>query len=321
MVDVGMKHFLILSVTMLCLLGCRREADQALGTLEWDRVNNRIPASEAILDIVVHEGQRVTAGTLLMQVDDRKIVSSYNELQARLQQAEWELKELEAGPRPETIAEVRARLEASLATMKNSEENYQRQQTLLGTKSTSKQKLDNARNEYLNAKGEVNVLSASLDKLLAGTRREQVEQAKCRVASLQAQLEQVQLIRDDYSISAARDGVVDSLPFKLGDRPPANAVVCTLLAGDRPWARVYIPEPYRSRMLPGSEYRLRIDGQEKVFSVRLRSISSVASFTPYFALSEKDRSRLSYIAELEIVDPEASKLTGGTPVQLLLEEQ
>ncbi len=141
------------------------------------------------------------------------------------------------------------------------------------------------------------------------------------MASLQAQLEQVQLIREDYWIRAVRDGVVDSLPFKLGDRPPVNAVVCTLLAGDRPWARVYIPEPYRSRMLPGSEYRLHLNGQEKVFSVRLRSISSVASFTPYFALSEKDRSRLSYIAELEIVDQEARKLTGGTPVQLLLEEQ
>ena len=321
MVVVGMKHILILSVTMLCLLGCRSEGDQALGILEWDRVNSRIPASEAILDIVVQEGQHVTAGTLLMQVDNRKIVVRYNELQARLQQAVWELKELEAGPRPETIAEARARLEAALATMKNSDENYQRQQSLLGTKSTSKQKLDNARNAYLNAKGEVNVLSAGLDKLLAGTRREQVEQAKCRVASLQAQLEQVQLIREDYSIRAARDGLVDSLPFKLGDKPPVNAVVCTLLAGDKPWARVYIPEPYRSHMLPGADFGLHVDGQQHIFTARLRSISSVASFTPYFALSEKDRSRLAYVAELEIVDPEASKLTAGTPVQLMLEEQ
>ncbi len=72
-------------------------------------------------------------------------------------------------------------------------------------------------------------------------------------------------------------------------------------------------------MLPGSTFRLKIDGRQQVFSTRLRFISSVASFTPYFALSERDRSRLSYIAELEIMDPEASKLTAGTPVQLLLE--
>lgn len=314
-----MKYSLILSLTMLCLLGCRTEAEQALGTLEWDRVNSRIPASEAILDVAVQEGQRVSAGTLLMQIDDRKIASSYDDLQARLEQAIWQLKELKAGPREEIIAEARARLEAALATMKNSDESYQRQQALFTTNSTSKQKLDNARNGYLNAVGEVNVLSASLDKLLAGTRKEQVEQAKFRVASLQAQLEQMQLIRDEYSIRATRDGVVDSLPFKLGDRPPVNAVVCTLLAGDRPWARVYIPEPYRSRMLPGADFRLHIDGRQQVFSVRLRAISSVASFTPYYALSERDRSRLSYIAELEIMNPEASELTAGTPVQLLLE--
>ncbi|WP_319548872.1 HlyD family efflux transporter periplasmic adaptor subunit [Desulfogranum marinum] len=314
-----MKYSLILSLTMLCLLGCRNEPEQALGTLEWDRVNSRIPASEAILEIAVQEGQRVNAGTLLVQIDDRKIASSYNDLQARQEQAIWQLKELKAGPREEIIAEARARLNAALATMKNSDESYQRQQALFTTNSTSKQKLDNARNTYLNAVGEVNVLSASLDKLLAGSRKEQVEQAKCRVASLQAQLEQMQLIRDEYSIRATRDGVVDSLPFKLGDRPPLNAVVCTLLAGERPWARVYIPEPYRSQMLPGSTFRLKIDGRQQVFSTRLRFISSVASFTPYFALSERDRSRLSYIAELEIMDPEAGKLTAGTPVQLLLE--
>lgn len=315
----NMKYSLILSLTMLCLLGCRNEPEQALGTLEWDRVNSRIPASETILEIAVQEGQRVNAGTLLVQIDDRKIASGYNDLQARLEQAIWQLKELKAGPREEIIAEARARLEAALATMKNSDESYQRQQALFTTNSTSKQKLDNARNGYLNAVGEVNVLSASLDKLLAGTRKEQVEQAKYRVASLQAQLEQMQLIRDEYSIRATRDGVVDSLPFKLGDRPPLNAVVCTLLAGDRPWARIYIPEPYRSHMLPGSTFRLKIDGRQQVFSTRLRFISSVASFTPYFALSERDRSRLSYIAELEIMDPEAGELTAGTPVQLLLE--
>ncbi len=225
----SMKYSLILSLTMLCLLGCRTEPEQALGTLEWDRVNSRIPASEAILEIAVQEGQRVNAGTLLVQIDDRKIASSYNDLQARQEQAIWQLKELKAGPREEIIAEARARLDAALATMKNSDESYQRQQALFTTNSTSKQKLDNARNTYLNAVGEVNVLSASLDKLLAGSRKEQVEQAKCRVASLQAQLEQMQLIRDEYSIRATRDGVVDSLPFKLGDRPPLNAVVCTFL--------------------------------------------------------------------------------------------
>lgn len=54
-------------------------------------------------------------------------------------------------------------------------------------------------------------------------------------------------------------------------------------------------------MLPGNKYIVRIDGQEIDFTAQLRTVSSKASFTPYFALSEDDRARLSYVAELSIV--------------------
>lgn len=87
---------------------------------------------------------------------------------------------------------------------------------------------------------------------------------------------------------------------------------------DRPWARVYVPEPFRAGMKPGKDYQLKIDGLPQTFNATLRSISSEASFTPYFALTEKDRSRLVYVAELDIQGEAATALTAGTPVQLLL---
>jgi len=313
------KHGLILVIILAFLSGCEKAPEQALGTLEWDRVNSRIPASEVIVDILVQEGEQVSAGTILMQVDDRKIAEKYRDFEARLHQASWQLKELEAGPLPQTIAEARARLDAARASLKNSKEIYRRQQNLFKTNFTSREDLDNARNLYLTKKEQANELTENLDKLLAGTRIEQIEQARSRLESLYAQLKQIQLLQEDYAIKATRDGFVDSLPFKKGDRPPAQAVVCTMLAGDLPWARVYIPEPFRSRMLPGNQYALKIDGQQQNFSARLRTISSEPSFTPYFALYENDRSRLSYVAELDVTDTKAGELTAGTPVQLILE--
>lgn len=311
---------LLLFVFFLTLFsGCRENPEQALGTLEWDRVNSRIPASEVILDILVDEGQHVSAGTVLVKIDDRKIAQQYQNLEARQVQASWQLKELEAGPLPQTIAEARARFEASQSTLKNSTEIYNRQQRLFKTNFTSREDLDNAKNLYLTRKEKTKELSEYLDRLLAGTRIEQIEQARSQVASLAAQLEQMRLLQDDYTIRATRDGIVDSLPFKIGDKPPPQTVVCTLLAGESPWARVYIPEPFRSTMLPGNQYTLKIDGQKNDFTAQLRSISSKASFTPYFALSENDRARLSYVAELDITDSGARNLTAGTPVQLLLE--
>jgi len=304
---------------LLLLQGCEQPAEQALGTLEWDRVNHRTPASEIIVEIAVKEGQRVDKGDLLLVIDDRKIVQQYRDLKAQLEQASWRLLELETGPRPQTIAEARARLEAAKATLENDREIYERREKLFKNDFSSQEQRDNSYNRYITSKERVTELSEMLDELLAGTRIEQVEQARSMVNALSARLSRLSLLKDDYTITASRSGLVDSLPFKSGDKPPAHSIVCTVLAGDKPWARVYIPETYRSRMKPGDRYDLMIDGQPHTFTAQLRSISSEASFTPYFALSENDRSRLSYIAQLDLVDLEARELTAGTPVQLILE--
>lgn len=319
---LGRALFLLAAAIVICCLpGCRENPPQALGTLEWDRVHHRTPAGEEIIDILVREGQQVAAGTLLMQIDDRKVREQWREIDAQVSRAEWQLKELEAGPRPEIIAETRARLRAAQVTMDTAHEQYQRQETLITTRATSRQQLDNARNTYQNAREQVNVQTAVLDRLLAGTRREQINQARFALSALRAQRDRMQLMLEEYAIRAARGGRVDSLPFKRGDTPPGQAVVCTLLAGQRPWARVYVPEPFRARMLPQQTYTVLVDGRQRPYAARLRSISSEASFTPYFALAENDRSRLSYVAELELTEEEADQLTAGTPAQLVLERE
>jgi HlyD family secretion protein len=56
-----------------------------------------------------------------------------------------------------------------------------------------------------------------------------------------------------------------------------------------------------------------VDGVDGAFTGRVRWVSSDATFTPYFALTEHDRSRLSYLAEIDI--PEAADLPSGVPLQ------
>lgn len=313
------RLLLLLAAALILLQGCDGKPEQALGTLEWDRVNSRTPASEIIVDIAVTEGQRVQAGDVLLRIDDRKISQQYNDVEAQLKKASWQLQELETGPRPQTIAEARSRLEAARATLENDREIYERRRQLYKTDFTSLEQRDNSYNAYINSKERVAELTETLEKLLIGTRIEQIEQARSQITSLTARLAGLQLQKEDYSVTASRDGLVDSLPYKIGDKPPARSIVCTLLSGDRPWARVYIPEAHRARMLPGKEYGLRIDGLQHEFTARLRAIASDASFTPYFALSENDRSRLSYVGQFDLIDEKALELTAGTPVQLSLD--
>ena len=59
---------------------------------------------------------------------------------------------------------------------------------------------------------------------------------------------------------------------------------------------------------------VRVDGVAEALEGRVRWVSADASFTPYFALTEHDRSRLSYLAEVDLED--ARDLPSGVPLQV-----
>lgn len=315
------RIWVVLVAIIAGLSGCEHAPQEALGTLEWDRVNSRAIQSEVIVEIFVKEGESVKEGTPLLRLDDAKQKAVVEKYEAELQQAIWKEKELVKGPRDEEIAEARARLSAAEANVVTTSLIYDRQKTLRKGDFTSEELLDNARNSFLNAKAQLEERTETLNKLLAGTRHEQLEQARAQVAAIEAALLNARLTLAEYVVTAQRDGRVESIPYKLGDRPTSMSVVCTLLSGEQPWARVYIPEPWRSKMSTGVEYELAVDGQEAPYRVKLRKLEAKSSFTPYFALTERDRSYLSYVAELDFIEEDARALSAGTPVQLHLESK
>jgi HlyD family secretion protein len=81
---------------------------------------------------------------------------------------------------------------------------------------------------------------------------------------------------------------------------------------------VYVPEPLRAAYRQGAAVTLRVDGVEAPLSGKVRFVSAEASFTPYYSLTQKDRTRLSYLAEITVDDARAADLPVGVPVQVTL---
>ena len=179
---------------------------------------------------------------------------------------------------------------------------------------TSAESVDAAQN-FLNAAGaRIELVNAQLAELEAGTRPEQIQQTNGQLAQLHAQLASLELDRQRLLLTSTAGGIVDSLLFEPGERPRAGDVVAVLLSGDQPYARLYIPEPMRVQIRPGSQLQVAVDGYPSTLTGTVRRIASEASFTPYFALNERDRSRLSYVAEISLPTlPE--RLPDGVPVQ------
>ena len=300
--------------------GCSKRVPQALGTLEFDRITLPAPAAERIVAIDVREGEQVRAGQPLLQLDPAHTRAQLAAAQAQLEQQRELLAELQAGPRREDIAKARANLAAVQAQAREARAYYARLASLKGNGYVAAADLDRARAAAGNAEGQTSAARAALDELLHGTRPEQLAQAQAAVAAAEAQVSAQQVLLGKLAVVAPRAGRIDALPYRLGDQAPVGAPLAILLAGDAPYARIYVPEQQRANVHVGDAVSVHVDGRGQSLQGRVRLIRSEPVFTPYYALTGEDAARLSYIAEVAL-GKDAANLPAGLPLHADLPER
>jgi HlyD family secretion protein len=288
----------------------------AVGTLERDRLELRAETDDPIVELAAREGEDLAAGALILRLDDARLRSQRDREGARRDQAAARLAELMRGPRGERIAEARARLEGDESTLAIAERELERERNLASSGVVATARVDERTRERDAALARRDQDRAALAELLNGTTREELDQARGAVAAAEAELAEVEVRAERLAVRAPVAGRLDALPYELGERPRAGDVVAVLLAAGAPYARVYVPEPLLVAARQGAPAEVRVDGDERVFRGRVRRLSSEAAFTPHFALTERDRSRLAYLAEVELVETTATDLPTGVPVEV-----
>jgi HlyD family secretion protein len=229
-------------------------------------------------------------------------------------QAEARLQELAHGARIETIDAARANLARARVTEDDADTEYKRVAELKTRNLVAASTVDQALAARNQRRAETRAADAQLRELTQGTRPEQIEQAAAAVEAAKAVLASLDLTRARLTIRAPRAGCVDALPFRVGDQPPVGAALVSMLVGDAPYARVFVPAPRRSALKIGDRFEVHVEGSDRAYQATLRSIRSEPSFTPYYALAGDDASRLVYRAELLLDGAEASELPAGLPI-------
>ena len=301
--------------------GCGKNSDPYIvGTLEWERVELVADAAEPIIEIAVHEGDRVSKDQALLRLDARRAQAQLDQAHAARNQAAARLAELVRGTRAERILEASARLTGADQVLDVRSQELERAQQLLQQKLVSPDDMDKARAARDSARAERDAARAILNELQAGNTKEQIEQARQAVLQADATVHLLELNLERLTLRAPTDARVDALPFHLGERPAIGNVVAVLLAGAYPYARVYVPETMRAQVHPGDSAQVFVDGVTDPANGKVRMVSNDPTFTPYFALTEHDRGRLSFVAKIDLVDS-TQNFPGGIPVNVVMSDK
>lgn len=309
------KYWLIAILTVVSACDWADDSNRVVGELASERIELTAEVDEPIVEIAVSEGQSVTAGQILVRQDDTRARARLAEAEAALAQQQARLDELVRGPRSEQIAAARANLEGAIEELEFRNSEFRRITEVHARGLASPDMLDRAEAALDAATANRKLRQAELEERLAGTTAEELAQAEQAVKQMAARRDGAAVDLERHDLVAPVDGVADSRLFERGERPARGQPVMVVLGGEQPYARVYVPERLRARITAGAGALIHVDGIEVPVKGRVRWVSSEAAFTPYYALTEHDRGRLSFVAKVDVVE-DRERLPDGVPVEV-----
>jgi len=314
-----MKTSITTFAAILALAGCSTDENpnRVVGELTSDRYELTAEVSEPITTIDVAEGEWVTAGQVLLSQDDTRARARLAESSAALAQQQARLDELVRGPRSEQIAAGRANVEGATQELEFRQADMKRVEEIHARGLASPDLLDRAAAALDAAQANLKLRLAQLEEMLAGTTIEELAQAEQAVKQAEARRDAIQVDVDRHETRAPVDGITDSRLFEVGERPVPGQPVMIMLGGQQAYARVFVPETIRVHVSAGTPAAIYVDGLDEPLEGRVRWVSSESAFTPYFALTERDRGRLSYVAKVDITT-QRDRLPDGVPVEVEL---
>ncbi len=169
-----------------------KNTTEVVGTLEARRsVALKPEVAGRVVGILVNEGDRVSPGQAIAQLDSRDLDAQLLEARANLARTQAELAELEAGSRSEDIEEARAKLQAAQARLANTrggarpEEIAQAESQLQSARAEAELAVQRAnRYRQLRQAGAISADQYQEYQIQATTAAASVEQAQRRLAEL-----------------------------------------------------------------------------------------------------------------------------------------
>lgn len=278
------------------------------GNVDQRQVSLAFNTAERITELTVREGDRVSPGQLLGRLDVRTPRLRVTQAEAQIGVAEQVLARLQAGTRPEEIAQARAAAAAAAADAEFAAQQLARLQAArddTAGRGVAQQDLDSAAAKRKVALAQRDSADKALALAIAGPRREDIRQAEAQLAAARADKALAERQIEESELKAPIAAVVRARLLEPGDIASPQRPVFTLAIMQPKWVRAFVPEPRLSQIRAGMAAQVSTDSAPaQPLPGRIGFISSVAEFTPKTVQTEELRTSLVYEVRIEVDDPQ-----------------
>lgn len=179
------------------------------GVVQPERSINLSPKTSGILkQLLVKEGDRVQENQILAYMDDSNLQGQLTQAEGQVANAQANLQRALAGNRSQDIAQAQARVIDAEAALRQAEQNFRQNQQLLTDGAINRRDFNNSLADRDRAIAQVTEAKQALSLQRAGSRPEDIAQARAQLTTSEGQLQTIQAQINDTIIRAPFSGVM-----------------------------------------------------------------------------------------------------------------
>jgi len=269
------------------------------GRIEAVEIDVAAKTPGRVSEILVNEGEFVTAGQIVARMDTETLQAQLRQAQAQLQQAHSAVATAQSqlAQRESEHAATQAVVMQREAERNAANKRAARSTTLSGEGATSQQEADDDQARVQSAEAAVSAARAQVAAAQAAitTARSQVLGAQAMVAATQATIDRIQADINDSALKSPRAGRVQYRVAQPGEVVAAGGRIMNLVDLSDVYITFFLPTKAAGRVALGTEVRIILDAAPQyVIPATVSFVADVAQFTPKTVETASEREKLMF---------------------------
>src|SRR5262245_18613701 len=254
------------------------------GEVDATRLDIAARVDGRIAEIPVVRGQNVSAGAVLVKIDNPETIAKHKQSIAARAVAEAQLANVRAGTRAEVIAARKAVVERAEASVVLAEKTFDRTRQLAERDNAPRARLDQATDSLHESQRALDQSKSAYEQAVNGYTREEHQIAEANVVKAAADIEAVQSIIDQMTINAPVASQVYQRNVEPGEYISPGVPLVTLIDLSDLWVHFDLREDLVKTLKVGDRFGVRIPAlADRRVTVEVKLIATKGEYASWRA--------------------------------------